>query len=145
MQGQYCYIWKRCTSLQKMRLLPTPLHVFLSPFNHPTPPHPSPPLHCPPPPRPPSLSSLPLSPSPFSSLLASLASRLPPFLFSYFLSLFIAVTSEISPRVSPRATRNTSKDAYCSRQTGQNQVYRTFLRTLQGKSSTASYNTLFRI
>ena len=87
MQGQYCYIWKRCTSLQKMRLLPTPLHVFLSPFNHPTPPHPSPPLHCPPPPRPPSLSSRPLPPSSSSSLLAS-----PPvFLLSFFLTFYLSL------------------------------------------------------
>lgn len=88
------------------------------------------------------------SSSSFSSISSSPAillppNSLPPFLLSYFLSLFIAVTSEISLRVSPRATRNTSKDAYCSRQTGQNQVYPSFLRTLQGKGSTASYNTLF--
>ena len=134
-QGQYCYIRKRCTSLQEMRLPPFctfffPLSIILLPLlllflillllhrvlSH----------HPPPPP-------------------SSLSSPLPPFLFSYLLSLFIAATSEISLRVSPRATRNTSKDAYCSRQTGQNQVYRTFLRTLQGNGSTASYNTLFRI
>lgn len=70
-----------------MRLLPTPPHVFLSPFNHPTPPHPSPPLHCPPPPRPPSLSTRPLPPSSSSSLLAS-----PPvFLLSFFLTFYLSL------------------------------------------------------
>ena len=126
MPGQYCFIWKRCASLQKMRLCHPPFCKFFFPL---------------------SIILLPLLPS-FSSISSSPAILLPPnsppvFLLSYFLSLFIAVTSEISLRVSPRATRNTSKDAYCSRQTGQNQVYPSFLRTLQGKGSTASYNTLF--
>ena len=139
MQGQYCYIWKRCTSLQKMRLLPTPLHDFLSPFKHPTLPPPPPPLHSPPRPRPPSPPSLPLPPSSSSSLLVRLPSS--PFpLFLLFISLYCSYFRDFASSI---AIRNTSKDAYCSRQTGQNQVYRTFLRKLQGKGSTASYNTLF--